>query len=135
MKLSALVAAYLASPPVGVVLAEAQIARCLKKAVRFYCGVATLTNAPSGESQVHSPIDATDSIEDAQDFDLTASEYALIRPLFDLYVELENAASLEAARALGLEVYGRATSEIYQDISARESEMPRLAFFEPVTTI
>lgn len=129
MKLSALVAAYLANPPVGVVLAEPQVARCLKKAVRFYCGFAELASvAPS-------PIDATDSIEGAQDVELTLSEYALIRPLFDLYVELENAASLEASRALGLEVYGRSTSEIHQDIAARESEMPALAFYEPVTTI
>lgn len=154
MKLSEIVAQYLIHLPAGIVLEEGQITRSLRKAVRLYCGYATLTNAPSAAEifalaaiglglpsplfpigDVHSPINAEETITDAQDFDLTASEWALIRPLFDLYVENENAQSLEASRALGLDVYGRATSEIAQDIRDREERMPDMCFVELVVSI
>jgi hypothetical protein len=47
MMLSAVVAAYFDVLPLGIVLDESQVTRSLKRAVRFYCGYATLTNAPS----------------------------------------------------------------------------------------
>lgn len=147
MTLNDLLAAYTATLPAGVLLDAPQLQRNLKKALRFYCGYATLTNAPSPYEQavaagtdpagldVHSPVDATDSIDGAQDFDLTQSEWAIIRPLFDLYVERENAMSLEASRALGIEVFGRAVSEVDADIREREAEMPHQAFAEPIVSI
>lgn len=147
MTLSELLAAYTAALPAGVLLDTPQLQRNLKKAVRFYCGYAALTNAPSPYEQavadgadptgldVHSPVDASDAIGGAQDFDLTASEWAIIRPLFDLYVERENAMSLEASRALGVEVFGRAVAEVEMDIKEREAEMPHQAFSEPIVSL
>lgn len=154
MLLSEIVAQYLSHLPAGIVLEEAQITRNLRKAVRLYCGYATLRNAPSAAElysksitdqglpsplfplgDVHSPVDSDDAIAGAQDFDLTASELAIIRPLFELYNEAENAQSLEASRALGLDVYGRSTGEIAQDVREKELAMADMCFMEPVVSI
>lgn len=137
MQLSALVAAYMAALPAGIVLDQQQVERNLKAAVRKYCGYATLTNhlPDDPDTDVHSPVDATNSIAGGQNFDLTPSELAVIEPLFRLYAEMENATSLEASRALGLDVYGRNSSEIAQDIKEKEMDLPRLCFWEPVETI
>ncbi|HEX8590648.1 hypothetical protein [Pseudomonas sp.] len=47
MLLSAVVTAYFGALPLGIVLDEEQVTRNLKKAVRYYCGFATLANSPS----------------------------------------------------------------------------------------
>lgn len=135
MKLSDIVNAYMEILPVGSVLDEDQVARHLKESVRFYCGHAALRNHALAADGIHSSIDASNEIDSAQDFDLNPSEYALIKPLWYLYMELENATSLEASRGQGLDVYGRNTSEIRQDIAALELEMPKRAFMEPVVSI
>lgn len=141
MKLSEIVSAYFASLPAGIVLDRPNVERLLKSAVRFYCGYSTLrSQAPDAEARElvpvqHTPIDATNSISGNQDFDLNPSEYALIKPLFMLYVEHENAQNLEASRAMGLDVYGRAVSEVSQDIRQMEMDMPRMAFFDSVVTV
>jgi hypothetical protein len=61
--------------------------------------------------------------------ELTVGEWSVIRPLFVLYVERENAMLLEASRAAGIEVYGRSVSEVAQDITMMETEtLPNRAF-------
>ena len=81
----------------------------------------------------NSPVDTGYVI--ATDVDLTLSELALIRPLFLLYVERENATHLEASRALGLEVYGRSVAEVDGDIKQLEEDMPKRAFVEPIWSV
>ena len=148
MKLSVIVAAWQADIPAGMVISVPAVSRLLKDAVRFYCGYATLTLHPSARelleaagsavpagTPVHSPVDGTNAISSDQDFDLTASETAIILPLWKLYMERENAMNLEASRALGLDVYGRTVSEVAQAIEAMENELPRKAFFEPIFTV
>ncbi len=66
---------------------------------------------------------------------LNNAEWAIIRPLFLLYVERENAIYLEASRSLGLEVYGRSVSEISGDITQLEMDLPHLAFSQPIITV
>lgn len=135
MRLSELVAGYIDNAPVGMMLDRPFVERCLKNAVRFYCGYAKLKADALAPDQIHDPIDAANSIDGAQDFELNPSEYAIIRPLFELYVEHENAMQLEASRGLGVDVFGRPVSEIQQDINQREQELPMAAFMEPVETI
>lgn len=135
MKLSDIISGFMENMPAGLVVSEQTIQRSLKKAVRFYCGYSTLRSVPLAEGVIHTPIDASDSVDGNQDFDLDASEYAIIRPLFELYVESENATHLEASRGLGVDVYGRTVSEISQEILQREMDLPKLAFMEPVVTI
>lgn len=156
MLCSALLTAYVAERPLGNILSDEQIARNLKKAVRLYCGYATLRNAPSEFEKaqadaiaaglepadfpafgqgIHTPVDTTNTFAGEQDFDLTPSEYAIIRPLFDLYCELENAMGMEASRSLGIEQYGRATSEIQAEITQQEELLPKRAFYQAVVTV
>lgn len=133
MLLSEIVSSYMERQQAGIVLGEQEIERNLRNAVRFYCGHAELTNLPpvlvtSGGDGIHSPFDASNSNDGDQDVDLTPSEWALIKPLFDLYIERENAMHLEASRALGVDVYGRSSSEIANDITQIESMIPLRAF-------
>lgn len=156
MRCSELLEAYLAERPLGNILMPEQVGRHLKKAVRFYCGFATLSNAPSDFEKtqaeaiaagltppdfpvfgqgIHTPVDASNTFEGAQDFDLTPSEYALIRPLFELYVELENATGIESSRSSGIEQYGRAVSEVQAEITQQEEMLPKRAFYQAVVTV
>lgn len=68
---------------------------------------------------------------------LSVGEWVLIRPLFVLYTERENAMRLEASRAAGLEVYGRTVSEIASDIAFMESPegLPSRAFSHAVIEV
>jgi len=154
MRLSLIVTQYLEHLPVGIVLEDSQVMRNLRRAVRAYCGYATLKSAPSEaelytlmfvaaglepplftEGAVHSPVSADEDIPEGQDFDLSPSELAIIQPLWFLYNEWENAQSLEASRSQGLDVYGRTTGEIAMDIRERESMLANQCFMEPVVSI
>ena len=135
MLLSDIVDAYMDESPVGVVVEKSYVARALKNAVRFYCGFAKLTNGELAADEIHDVIDADNDVDGIDNFSLTPSEYALIQPLFVLYVERESAMHLEASRGLGVDVFGRSVSEIAQDITVREDSLPRLAFMERVETI
>lgn len=132
MKVSQLVEQYLADLPIGCVLTEEQIARHLRDAVRQYCGYARLTSAQSLDT-VHSDIYSSDGA--VVDVDLTHSELAIIRPLWLLYNEYENATALEASRSQGADPFGRNTSESKQSILDYELSLPRLTFSFEVRSI
>lgn len=67
---------------------------------------------------------------------VTDSEWAVIKPLFQLYVERENARALEASRTQGVDVYGRSVAEVENSIERYEQDvMPRFAFHQPPETI
>ena len=121
--------------PVGVILPPETVLSQAIAATRFYLAYAvgmpfidptqddiTVTNLP----QV--PVVT-------EDFDLTMSEWGIIRPLFLLYVERETALNLEASRGMGVDVYGRSTSEIQSEIQQYESDMHLKAFCEPVISV
>jgi hypothetical protein len=135
MLLSKLIEAYIDVLPAGIVVDETQVTRSLIKAVRFYLGYATLLNGTLATDRIHTKISEGNETESCMDFDITPSEYSIIRPLFELYVEIENATSLEASRVMGMDVYGRQTSEIQSDIREYEADMSRKAFFEPIVSI
>jgi len=63
------------------------------------------------------------------------SEWALIRPLFLLYIERETAFYIESTRGFGVDVFGRSTSEVAGEIIALEAELPRRAFSQPIFTV
>lgn len=69
----------------------------------------------------------TDYSEITEATNLTTSEWALIRPLFMLYVERENAIQLEASRGMGVDVFGRSSSEVAGDIMQMELTLPHNA--------
>lgn len=131
MLLSEIVDGYIDNPPAGFMLDREFVVRCLKNAVRYYCGYAKITSAPFSADEIHDVIDASNSIDGDQDFDLNPSEYAVIKRLFELYVERENAMHIEASRGLGVDVFGRTVSEIEQEIIQAEQDLPKRAFMEP----
>lgn len=135
MKISQLVDQYLAELPIGCVLTEEQIARHLHDAVRQYCGYARLTSAQSVDD-VHSVLDDTSGTTPVVvDVDITHSELAIIRPLWLLYIEHENAMALEASRSQGADPYGRSTPEVKQSILDYELRLPQLTFSYEVRSI
>jgi hypothetical protein len=135
MLLADIVEGYIENPPAGLLLETEFVERCIKKAVRFYCGYQKLKAGTLPEGEIHDQIDAGNETAGPQNFYLTPSEYSIIRPLFELYVEHENAMMLEASRGLGVDVFGRTVSEIAQDITQREMDLPKQAFMEPAETI
>jgi hypothetical protein len=136
--LSELVAEFVATRSPGwLVLTEIESQECALAALRFYAAhgiVASLIvldpdGVPVDTSADIGLIDAT--------VELTAGEWAVVRPLFSLYVEKEQALRLEASRAAGLEVYGRQVAEVSADIAVMEGPdgLPSRAFGMPAVTV
>ena len=112
--------------PVGMVIDEDQIVHQLVAAVRFYAGYAKL----QALEEFAAPLEKI-----TPETDITSSEWAIIRPLFLLYAERENALQLEASRGMGVDVYGRSVSEISSEITQPEADLPMRAFVIPIETL
>lgn len=111
--------------PAGNLLDDTQILAQALAATRFYAGFAAIVS----QIVVPAPTDVADSTE------ISLSEWALIRPLFLLYLERENAIQLEASRGMGIDPFGRSSSEVQNDILQAEDAMPLKAFSQLVVTI
>lgn len=94
-------------------------------ATRFYAGYGLIQNI--------SEVAEFDEI--TPDTEINTSEWAIIRPLFILYVEREQAIQLEASRGLGVDVFGRSVSEINSEIMQIEADVPHRAFCQPIVTV
>lgn len=115
----------------GNLLGENQLlAQCLA-ATKFYAGYADL------ESHLALPITDPPTPYPAIDetTDLSLSEWAIIRPLFMLYVERENSLQLESTRGMGVDVFGRSSSEVAGEITQYETEMHHKAFCQEIITV
>lgn len=134
MKISQLVDQYVADLPIGCVLTEEQITRHLRDAVRQYCGYSRLASAQSVDG-VHSELYTPDDTPAPLDVDLTLSELGIIRPLWLLYIEKENAIALEASVTQGANPFGRSATETQQSITDYELSLPRLTFVYEVRSI
>lgn len=157
MQLAALVAEW-AAPHITHVLSEDDLLAHAVAAARYYAAygdirsVSQMDPLPEAvgaapvpapvilegdpEPDVHQPwpIKSLDLIEG--ETEITTGEWAVIKPLFMLYVERETAIRLEASRGLGLDPYGRLSSEIAQDIKdMEENVIPAKAFVHVVLTV
>lgn len=112
--------------PVSVVIDSSTALAQAVVAAKFYAGYAGLIT----HDDVAPPLPAITS-----NTELSNSEWTVIKPLFVLYIERESAIHLEASRGLGLDVFGRSTSEIAQDIVNLEMNMPLNAFYQPIVTV
>lgn len=108
--------------PLGIVVDEVVIEAQAIKAVKYYLGFGNLSHVSEDNNLTLSS-------------SLNKSEWAVIMPLFELYVERENALILESSRALGVEVYGRSVSEVANDITQKELEIQNLAFSHEFFTV
>lgn len=132
---SDLVAKFATERPVGNLLDTPVLLAQAIAAVSYYAGWADLDvhlaipiADPAPVPPVAYPaIDGTTVI--------SVSEWAMIRPLFLLYIERENALQLEASRGMGIDVFGRSSSEISGDITQIELGFPHAAAYSPVVTI
>jgi hypothetical protein len=106
--------------PAGNLLDDESVLAQAIAATRFYAGFAALRDHDGKEPPEQS---------------ITTSEWALVRPLFLLYMERETALQLEASRGMGADPFGRSSSEVAIEITQLESEMPRKAFYQPIITI
>lgn len=121
MYLSELIDEFIAArEPSGFMLERTQVVAYAVAAVRFYMGWACLQDET---------VEALDDV--AEGTDLTAGEWAIIGPLFTLYVERQVALVVESSRGLGVDPPGRSTSEVESAIQATEQALPQLAYSEP----
>ncbi|MBT9100159.1 hypothetical protein KFZ76_20865 [Methylovulum psychrotolerans] len=108
MTLTELVNRFLVNErPLGVVLDERVVMAQAIAATVYYDGYASLASAPAA-------IDETTVLNNV--------EWAVIRPLFLLYVERETALYLEAAQVLGVTLFGRGSEAVQKAIAAAESD-------------
>ena len=128
MRISEIVASYMANN-VGSMLDEPTVGKLLMLAIRMYAGHATISDMPPLCGVVHSAVSPDDDNFALNDFDLNLSELSIIRPLFDLYCEHGNAIMLEASRSMGIDAYGRSSSEVSGDVKEYEMALPRMAFY------
>lgn len=142
-KLSALVSDfYQSEKPVGTLLTEEKVQALAVAAARMYAAYAPLiahqkieTDSETNEIETcevveFNPLEVIDG-----ETPLSVSEWGIIRPLFVLYVELETAVHLEASRGMGVDPYGRSSSEIKSEIQQYENELSHKAFVHQVVTI
>ena len=119
--LSALIDSFLHQErPDGILLAKEVVMAQAVAATRLYAGYADLVS---------------EETEFSENTTLTNSEWALIRPLFMLYIERESAMYLEASHSLGIEQFGRGTAEVIGDIKQAEDDLPLKAFLCPAFTV
>lgn len=121
--------------PVGNVIDDTLALALAIAATSFYSGYADLIEHASIPILDPAPDPPEPYPEITSVTDITVSEWALIRPLFLLYVERENAIQLESSRGMGIDVFGRSSSEISSDITQKEAEYPKKAFFHPIVTV
>ncbi|HEY4529163.1 MAG TPA: hypothetical protein VIG97_02355 [Luteimonas sp.] len=107
--------------PAGNLLSPEDILAQAVAATRMYAGYGKLSTPPDGDIGAYTVV--------------SVSEWAVIRPLFLLYVERENALQLEASRGLGVDVFGRDSVSVAADIMQAEMELPVKAFCRPILTV
>lgn len=104
-------------------LGQPEVLACAIAATRFYMGWGLLEDVSAITLETVTRLT-----------DLSASEWAIIGPLFRLYVEREVSLVVEASRASGVEIVGRSSSEVAGEIQQIEQQLPHLAYYEPVFT-
>lgn len=108
--------------PIGILLDEDTVTAQAIAATRIYAGYGGLKAFDYEEPDAGAITAETP---------LSTSEWAVIRPLFVLYLEKETALQLEASRGMGVDPYGRSSSEIASEIMQAEQAMPLQAFCVP----
>jgi hypothetical protein len=119
MTLAKRVETYFEGRNTGCIVPFDSVCALAVAAARFYCGYA----------------DIEDRAGVSLGANITDSEWAIIGPLFRLYVDREQALQLESARIMGIDSFGRASSEVEADIRMEEDELPRKAFSMIVVSV
>lgn len=140
---------YAAGESGGLVLLPDQVTECALQAARQYAAHGYIDSLTGADNLPAAGDSAPDQdpvlipaypVKNIADIDentvVSVGEWAIINPLFKLYVERANAIRLEASRAMGLEPYGRTVSEVQQDITLMETDtLPTRAFQHEIVTV
>ena len=110
--------------PVGVIVDADSLLACAISAINYYVGYTDLLS-----------LDVTPRPEVNDGTEVTDSEWAIIRPLFRLYVERQSAVAMEMSRIVGADMFGRPSDSVTTDINQCEADLPRKAFYMPITSI
>ncbi|KDB50584.1 hypothetical protein X805_37920 [Sphaerotilus natans subsp. natans DSM 6575] len=108
----------------GLMLSDAGALDCAVRATRQFCAYGELSLSP-GISLVE--IDGATEI--------TNDEWSIIRPLFELYCEKDNAMLISAAGAGGIESFGRSVAEVEGGIAEYLERLPAMAFSADIVII
>lgn len=141
MNLEELAAEYTeARASFGLVLDEAEVFARLLEATRFYAGYGDIRSLSGSDTLPGAPVPGVAPaplVDDpvilgalpvklldliTGDTVLSVGEWSIVRPLFVLYVERENAIRLESSRVMGGDPYGRSVAEVAGEIAVMESE-------------
>lgn len=137
------------SQAVGLVLHTDQLQQLAVDATRYYCAYGSLESAKTGTDvvgQLGRPLVGFSFLDDlgivstsdtkvGSNVELTLHEWAVIRPLFALLVERQNAIHLEASRGQGVDVYGRSVSECNAELPEVEARVQQGAFQFDIFTV
>lgn len=121
--------------PISNLLDPAQVEALAVKACEAYSGYGALASHLAIPIADPAPEPPTPYPAITATTEISVSEWAVIAPLFMLYVERENALQLEASRGMGIDPFGRSSSEVASDITVVEQELPRKAFQRNILTI
>lgn len=121
-------------PDTTVIDASTVLAQAIA-AVNFYSGYGALEAHLAIPIADPPPVPRTPYPAITSTTEISVSEWAVIRPLFLLYVERETEIQLEASRGMGIDVFGRSSSEIAADIAQMELEFPHKAFYQDIITV
>lgn len=121
-------------PDTTVIDASTVLAQAIA-AVNFYSGYGALETHLAIPIADPPPVPPTPYPPITSTTEISVSEWAVIRPLFLLYVERETGIQLEASRGMGIDVFGRSSSEIAADIAQMELEFPHKAFYQDIITV
>lgn len=145
MRVFECLAEYQKHRPVAIVVEADAIEAQFFEALRFYIGYQELYShrvLREFAEQCYFEFSQPDIYETAlydgvEEYNtcISFSEWAKIRPLFELYVERSNAMHLEASRLYGVDVYGRAVSEIQADITAKEEDYSHNVFQQDFVSV
>ncbi|MGZ8220070.1 MAG: hypothetical protein ACXWT0_00330 [Methylobacter sp.] len=134
--ITALVSAFETNErPAGNILDTTVLTALAIKAVNYYSGFGALAAHLAIPIADPAPDPPTPYPDVTASTDVTVSEWALIGPLFLLYVERENAIQLEASRDMGIDPFGRSSSEVAGDIVNMELDFPHKAFQRDILTV
>lgn len=121
--------------PIGNILDDDIIlAQCIA-AANFYAAYGDLFEHLEIEIPSPPPCPRLEFPIITSDTEITMSEWGVIHSLFLIYIEREQALHLEASRGLGVDVFGRSSSEIENDVVSKEEEVKWEAFSFPIITI
>lgn len=133
MRLSGWVDRFIAEErTVGQLLQPAELCAQAVAAASFYAAYGAIdAETPALAPGPLHPVPAI-----SVDTEISLSEWALIRPLFLLYVAREEARLVDASRLMGADLaYDRSSGEIAADIAQLEEALPKKAFCQPIITV